>query len=123
LGALTGGSAALIGTLWSNRDTPDGRVRIGLSDDMLMALVQACVLRYLAVIHVYRDSGDLERAAEVERWNAAAGAQVIQRQKILLRCLSTDGSSEVMKDLVIELQEITAGALRVLYPGSRISVP
>jgi hypothetical protein len=123
LGALTGGSAALIGALWSNRETPDGRVRIGLGDEMLMVLVQACVLRYLAVIHVYRDGGDLERAAEAERWNAAVAAQVLQRRKVLLKYLSTDGGSEVMKDLVVELQEITVATLRMLYPGSRISVP
>jgi hypothetical protein len=122
LGALTGGSAAFIGTLWSNRDAPDGRVRIGLGDDMMMALVQACVLRYLAVIHVYRDGDDLERAAEFERWNAAAGSQVVQRQKALLRCLSVGGGADVMQDLVVELQEIIAGVLRVLYPGARISL-
>jgi hypothetical protein len=123
LGALTGGSAALIGALWSNRDTPDGRVRIGLGDEMLMALVQACVIRYLAVIHVYRDGGDLEKAAEVERWKVAASAQIIQRQKVLLRCLSAEGGAEVMKDLVAELHQITLSTLRLLYPGSRISVP
>jgi hypothetical protein len=120
LGALTGGSAALIGTLWSNRDTPDGRVRIGLSDDMLMALVQACVLRYLAVIHVYRDSGDLERAAEVERWKLVVLEHSMQRRKRLLLCMHTGGDSESgERDLVEELRQMTVGVLQSLYPGAR----
>jgi hypothetical protein len=123
LGALAGGSAALIGAFWSNRDTPDGRVRIALSDEMLLALVQACVLRYLAVIHVYRDGGDLQRADQLERWKAAALEQATQRRKPLLRCLDADITSEGgVNDLVNALRQMTVGVLQELYPESRVSV-
>jgi len=120
LGALAGGSAALIGTLWNNRDTPDGRVRIALGDDMLLALVQACVLRYLAVIHVHRDMGDLHKADQLEKWKAVALAQGLQRAKALLQVLYADNASgEGVKDLVSELAQMTDAVLQQLFPGSR----
>jgi hypothetical protein len=124
LGALAGGSAALIGAVWNNRDTPDGRVRIALGDEMLLALVQACVLRYLAVIHVYRDSGDLRRADQLEAWKAAALAQGVLRRKALLRCLDADSApSNAVNDVADALRQMTATVLQALYPGARIPPP
>lgn len=120
LGALAGGSAALIGAFWNNRDTPDGRVRIALGDDMLLALVQACVLRYLAVIHVDRDNSDLRRAGQLEAWKAASLEQGRLRRKALLRCLDADSVSiDGLKNLVAELRQMSAAVLQKLYPGLR----
>ncbi len=124
LGALAGGGAALIGAVWNNRDTPDGRVRIALGDDMLLALVQACVLRYLAVVHVHRDSGDLHRADQLEAWKAAVLEQGTQRRKLLLKCLDADNASDDRrKDLVGELRQMSAAVLLELYPGARVHLP
>ncbi len=141
LGALAGGSTALIGALWNNRDTPDGQTSIALGDDMQLALVQACLLRYLAVIHVHRDVGDLHRAAQLEAWQAAVLEQVRQRRKRLLVCLDadnptdnpTDGvtggvtegatgsaASNSLQELVSQLREMTAAVLQDLYPGTRM---
>jgi hypothetical protein len=118
LGALAGGSAALMGAYWNNRDTPDGRVRIALGDDMLLALVQASVLRYLAVIHVYRDNGDLRRAEQLDGWKTATLEQSRQRRKALLRCLAADSAStDGLKELVEELRQMSAAVLQKLYPG------
>ena len=129
LGALAGGGTALMGVIWNNRDTPDGRVRITLGDDMLLALVQACVLRYLAVIHIHRDAGDLRRAAQLEAWEATVLEQVRQRRKHLLAGLDSDSGTNngenssidsTQQDLLSQLRQMTAAVLREMYPGSRI---
>ena len=121
LGALAGGSTALMSVIWSNRDTPDGGVRFTLGDDMLLALVQTCVLRYLAVIHVHRNAGDLHRAAQLEDWKAAVLEQVSQRRKRLLAGLDADSATDsALQDLVSQLRELTVAVLQKLYPGSSI---
>jgi hypothetical protein len=50
-GALVGGGAAWIAAVWKNRTTQAGTAAVQLSDAMLQALVEAALLRYLAVIH------------------------------------------------------------------------
>ena len=107
--------------IWSNRDTPDGGVRFTLGDDMLLALVQTCVLRYLAVIQVHRNAGDLHRAAQLEDWKAAVLEQVSQRRKRLLAGLDADSATDsALQDLVSQLRELTVAVLQKLYPGSSI---
>ena len=121
LGALAGGSTALMGAFWNNRETPDGRVRITLGDDMRLALVQACVLRYLAVIHVHRNEADLHRAAQLEAWKAAVLEHVRQRRKRLLAELDTGNvTNNSLQDLVSQLREMTAAVLQDLYLGTRM---
>ncbi|GAB2578541.1 hypothetical protein GCM10027034_06530 [Ramlibacter solisilvae] len=51
LGALLGGSAAYIAAAWKNRASPNGTTVVQLSDAMLDALLQAALLRYVAVVH------------------------------------------------------------------------
>ena len=57
LGALVGASAAFIGAAWKNRSTPAGSSVVQLSDEMMRALVEAALLRYLAVAHHGRAAG------------------------------------------------------------------
>ena len=119
LGALAGGSAGLIGALWTNRDMPDGRVRIALGDDMLLALVQACVLRYLAVIHVRRGSGKPNCDEPLALWKKTVFEQTRKRGKTLLRQLTADTRSVDSKlALISELRVINQAVLQDLYPGS-----
>jgi hypothetical protein len=54
LGALVGGGAAYIAAAWKNRSTPAGSTVVQLSDEMIQALVEAALLRYLAVAHYGR---------------------------------------------------------------------
>ena len=51
LGALVGGSAAYITAAWKNRSTSAGSTVVQLSDEMIQALTEAALLRYLAVAH------------------------------------------------------------------------
>ena len=55
LGALVGGSAAFIAAAWKNRSTSSGSTAVQLSDEMMQAMVEAALLRYLAVVHYGRD--------------------------------------------------------------------
>ena len=54
LGALVGGSAAYIAAAWKNRATSGGATLVQLSDEMLQAMAEAALLRYLAVAHYGR---------------------------------------------------------------------
>jgi len=54
LGALVGGGGAFIAAAWKNRAAPGGGTMVQLSDEMLMALAQAALLGYLAIIHARR---------------------------------------------------------------------
>ena len=51
LGALVGASAAIVGAALKNRTTPGGSTLVQLSDEMMQALVEAGLLRYLAAAH------------------------------------------------------------------------
>ena len=59
LGALVGGSAGYLAAAWKNRGTPGGATLVQLSDEMLHALAQAALLRYLAVVHHDRGTQEL----------------------------------------------------------------
>ena len=93
LGALVGGSAAFIAAAWKNRSTSSGATVVQLSEEMMQAMVEAALLRYLAVAHYGRGpagSGDelrpfwksdvvaaveTHRAALVPFWTAARAQQ------------------------------------------------
>jgi hypothetical protein len=69
LGALLGGGAAYVAAAWKNRATPTGATIVALSDDMLLALAQAALLRYVAVVHWARGTADID-----ERWRTQLAA-------------------------------------------------
>jgi hypothetical protein len=78
LGAVVGGGAAFIAAAWKNRASPAGATVIQLSDDMLDALVEAALLRYVAIVHWARGVQAVE-----EGWAREVVARV-QAQKPLL---------------------------------------
>jgi hypothetical protein len=67
LGALVGGGAAAIAAAWKNRATPGGGTIVQLSDEMLQALAEAALLRYVALVHHGRWPG-VASAQVAERW-------------------------------------------------------
>ena len=78
LGALIGGGAAMIGAAWKNRASPTGATIVQLSDEMLDALVEASLLRYVAIVHWARGVTEVDA-----RWKTEVVARV-QAQKPLL---------------------------------------
>jgi hypothetical protein len=121
-GALVGGGSAWAAAVWKKRATAAGGSVVQLSDDMLQALVEAGLLRYLAVIHYGRagDQGEpirpgwtSEVVAAVERRNADLKdqwASVRARHELL------DPSGA----LVSMLESIALAVLRRLYPQARL---
>ena len=118
LGALVGGSAGFIAAAWKNRSTSSGSTVVQLSDEMMQAMVEAALLRYLAVAHYGRGTADCgdelrpfwksdvvaaveaRRAALAPFWNSARAQQV-------------DGQTEA---LARELEGIARRLLATLYP-------
>ena len=68
LGALVGGGAGLVGAVLKNRRTEPGLSSVALGDEMMLALVQWALVRYLAVVHERR------AAADAARWSTRAEA-------------------------------------------------
>lgn len=77
LGALVGGGAGLVGAALKNRRTEPGLTSVALGDEMMKALVQAALVRYLAVVHERR------AAPETQRWAAMAEAAVEEESTVL----------------------------------------
>jgi Domain of unknown function (DUF3482)/Protein of unknown function (DUF2868) len=77
IGALVGGGAGLVGAVLKNRRTEPGRTSVALGDEMMLALVQSALVRYLAVAHERRG------AADTQRWASLAEAAVAEESAAL----------------------------------------
>jgi hypothetical protein len=121
-GALVGGGAAWIAAAWKNRATPAGSSVVQLSDEMLQAMVEAALLRYLAVIHFGRGRAGsteirpawrsevvaaVERASDLlrEQWNAARARP------------DAPAAADALGAL---LETIATGVLKRLYPAGAV---
>ncbi|MEO8133858.1 MAG: DUF3482 domain-containing protein, partial [Betaproteobacteria bacterium] len=125
LGALVGGSAAFLGAAWKNRSTPSGAATVQLSDEMLQALAEASLLRYLAVIHFGRASGTDDIHQSGPSWNSEVVATVEARRSRLLPLWTAarDGANAapMTNRLADEMDVMATQVLRNLYPEARIS--
>lgn len=115
-GAVVGGGAAWVAAMWKNQATPAGTSVVQLSDDMLQAMAEAGLLRYLAVVHFGRGHGGIrpewrsEVVAAVERRSADLKEQwavARARQEVL----------EPAGALVGMLEAIALDVLKRLYPA------
>ncbi|MCM2250770.1 MAG: DUF3482 domain-containing protein [Ramlibacter sp.] len=118
LGALVGGSAAFIAAAWKNRATSSGATAVQLSDEMMQALVEAALLRYLAVIHYGR--GGAGAADELRPFWKSDVVAAVEAQKGALapfwssaRAQAGDAQAAV---LARELETIARKLLNRLYP-------
>ena len=118
LGALVGGSAAFIAAAWKNRSTSSGSTLVQLSEEMMQAMVEAALLRYLAVAHYGRGpagSGDELRPF----WKSDVVAAVETHRAALVpfwtsaRAQQDDGQ---VAALARELETIARELLATLYP-------
>lgn len=120
LGALAGGSFAFAGALWNNRAAPNGGVRVSLSDAMLLALVQAGLLRYLAVIHLQRDNGGLDADTRQEMWRSAIAEALESHKKQILQLLESARKGDDRRNDFATLAALMAHrVLQRLYPAAR----
>jgi hypothetical protein len=118
LGALVGGSAGFIAAAWKNRATPTGNSAVQLSDEMLKAMVEASLLRYLAVAHHGRAAADLALEAD---WKTQVVLAVEAGEPVLTPLWSAARSQPDTGKLTLhlgrELEAVARRALGALYPG------
>ena len=120
-GAVVGGGAAWVAAVWKNQSTPAGNSVVQLSDDMLQAMAEAGLLRYLAVIHFGRGTG-ASRSEIRPEWRSEVVAAVERRsadlkeQWILAR--ARQQALEPAAALVGILEAIALGVLTQLYPAT-----
>jgi hypothetical protein len=120
LGALVGGSAGFIAAAWKNRASPAGSTLVQLSDEMMKAMVEAALLRYLAVAHYGR--GPAGAASEVHpSWKDEVVAAVEARKAMLTPFWTTartlPDAGKVALALAAELENVMRIVFAALYPG------
>lgn len=122
LGALVGGGAAFIAAAWKNRDTSSGATLIQLSDDMMQALVEAALLRYLAVAHCAR--GSVVEGGELRPFSRSEVVAAVEAGRARLlpvwaAARSRPDLQRLAPELTAELDAIARRVLEALYPGQR----
>lgn len=118
LGALVGGSAGYLAAAWKNRATPGGATLVQLSDEMLHALAEAALLRYLAVVH--HDRGTEELPAS---WAADVVAAVeAHRDRLVPLWAAARSQPDPMRlasALARELEVVARQVLGRIHPRAR----
>lgn len=121
-GALVGGGAAWVAAVWKNKTTSAGTAVVQLSDDMLQALVEAALLRYLVVIHFQRDPHAGGDAGIRPGWRSEVVAAVERRSDDLKAQWAAVRSRQELLDpaaaLVSMLESIALDVLQRLYPAT-----
>jgi hypothetical protein len=116
-GAVVGGGAAWVAAVWKNQATPAGTSVVQLSDDMLQAMTEAGLLRYLAVIHFGRGAGGSEIRPQ---WRSEVVAAVQRRSADLEAQWAAARARQEALDpaaaLVAMLEAIALEVLARLYP-------
>ena len=121
LGALAGGSTALIGAIWNNRSAPSGGIRVSFSDEMLLALAQACLLRYLAVIHLQREHSEADARQRQEVWEREAFTEMQTHRKPMLTLIEASRRGDEMREALAGfVEQMARDVLLRLYPAAQI---
>lgn len=118
LGALVGASAAIVGAALKNRSTPGGATVVQLSDEMMQALVEAGLLRYLAVAHHGRYAQ--EAGGGIRPFWKAEVVAAVEAQSASLAPYWAQARAQPQTDLAAslsrELETIAMNVLNTLYP-------
>ena len=120
-GAVVGGGAAWVAAVWKNQATPAGNSVVQLSDDMLQAMAEAGLLRYLAIVHFGRGPAAAADTAELRpEWRSEVVAAVEQRSADLKQqwagARAHHDALEPSAALAAMLEAIVLSVLRRLYP-------
>ncbi len=121
-GAVVGGGAAWVAAVWKGDPSLAATSSLHLSDDMMQAMTEAALLRYLAVIHVRRGGPDGEGSEIQPAWRSEVVAAVERRSGDLKEQWAAARSGVQMLDplagLVALLEAIALSVLRQLYPSA-----
>jgi hypothetical protein len=113
LGALIGGGAALVGAAWKNRSAESGVSLVALGDEMLQALVQGALLRYLLAAHEGR-AGAQAPQAWTSHVEDAVGRERDALHALWQRARSESGGADVTAALAQRLEAMALGLLERL---------
>lgn len=118
LGAMVGGSAGFLAAAWKNRASASGGTVVQLSDEMMQAMVEAALLRYLAVAHWGRWPTDTQDEMAL-RWKAEVVSAVEQRKPMLEpfwgMARTQPDAGRLALALGNELENVTGRVLAALY--------
>jgi Domain of unknown function (DUF3482)/Protein of unknown function (DUF2868) len=123
IGALVGGGAALAGAAWKNRSTATGTATVQPGDDMLHALLEAALLRYLHIVHLKIGGDAPADVHHAPAWPAHLAAALAPRKAQLtaLWAQARQPQPPVPGVLAGELQTIMREVLRALYPAAPLA--
>ena len=121
-GAVVGGGAAWVAAVWKNQATPAGTSVVQLSDEMLQAMAEAAMLRYVAVVHFGRGRSGVAEGEIRPAWRSAVIAAVERRSQDLKQQWSAvrtrQEGLEPTAVLVAMLESIALDVLNQLYPAT-----
>jgi hypothetical protein len=106
---LVGGGAGFIAAAWRNRASPAGATVVQLSDEMLAAIVEAALLRYVAIVHWARGVHEVE-----ESWKAEVTARVDPQKPLLAGYWNTARTQPNADRVVPALAHELAATARVV---------
>jgi hypothetical protein len=118
LGALVGGSAGFLTAAWKNRASATGSTLVQLSDEMMQAMTEAALLRYLAVAHFSRgtpDGGTGLRPFWKVTVAAAVAAQKVQLARFWQSARAQPNDPQT-NAVAREVETIARTVLESLYP-------
>jgi hypothetical protein len=122
LGALVGGGAAAIAAAWKNRATPGGGTVVQLSDEMLQALTEAALLRYVALVHHGRwpgAAGEAVAASWRQQVVATVQARRAQLEPFWNAARTPSDPARMVSGLASELERIVRDVLERIDPPAR----
>jgi hypothetical protein len=126
LGALVGGSAAFIAAAWKNRSTSSGSTVVQLSDEMMQAMVEAALLRYLAVAHYGRGAADA--SGELRPYWKSEVVAAVEARKAMLTPVWTAARTQpdagrLALALARELETLARQVLAALHRAPAMQAP
>ena len=124
LGALVGGSAAFVAAAWKNKATASGDTVVQLSNDMLQALVEASLLRYLTVASFGLGGAGLSVTELSPLWKSEVLA-VVKAGNNALKPLWAEARSpknalNPTLPLARQLEGMAKEVLKKLYPDAQV---
>ena len=119
LGALIGGGAAFAGAAWKNRATPGGTTLVQLSDEMLLAMAAAAMLRYLVTADFVRGATATRTGKAAALWESKVAAAIAVEKESLVffwaEVRMRQGGPQTTVSFAGKLQKIVRFVLDELY--------
>ena len=125
LGALLGGGGALAALVWRTRSNPNGRPLVQFSDEMMQAMTESSLLRYLAVAHFGRQTGAMPATDLQDSWKRLLHDEAVRHEAelaMLWQAARTGPDAadheQLHQKLSERLETVAVRVLRKLHPDA-----